>query len=552
MRCLLGKLFSLGLLFGFGVAPNAAEHVAPWLEWHYAGTKALKEHPDAITIREIFRLPESKRLSDILISKLARVPEKHVFGPQSQTPPARLRLLKLLLTDVLQFESTGALAGPIDESITLSLGLKLPASKVDEWDRMIRRYLGMLGWQSPEQDSETDGINWTATFEGTNQQAQLLQHEDWLFFSIGHDAPIRLAQWTAEVTTHSALKLEDGSALQLKGDLSPVTQWLSSVSLPQLPAFEAHFKPGKESVRTEATLHLKQSIEMPLPEWQTPTNVVREPLASFSGSRALRPLIASLPGTQKLAELGLPNQLFSWSRPALISTNSIPLYPVYLGWPIPREEINIAKITKHLPSLIGKSMLQSGSARLLAVPERNETIVQVIPTFVQPFVSGFTNNTHGVRVAGLFPLSTMARPAPDGLFAQLNSRENIVYYQWEITQDRISSYKTLLQFVSFMFQKPQSTSKDASFRWLTAIEPKMGNAVTLVTANESTELELIRKSHIGLTGLELTLLARWLESESFPWLDANSLSEWTMRSLAPPSTAPVPAPNPAQNASARR
>ena len=550
MRCLLGKLFSLGLLFSSTVVPGAAEPVEPWLEWHYVGAKALKEHPDAITVREIFRLPESKRLSEILIAKLARTPEKHVFGPQSLTPPARLRLLKLLLADMLQFESTGALAGPLDETMTLSLGIKLPGPKVDEWDRMFRRYLGMLGWPAPDQDSETEGVSWTTRYEGKPQQAQMLQHGDWLFISIGSQTVDQVTTWTTETTDKAGLKLIEGNALRLKGDLSPLVQWLSSVSLPDLPSFEAHFKPGKESVRTEASIQLKQAIEMPLPEWQIPTNVVREPLASFSGSRALRPLIASLPGTQKLAEIGFPNQLYSWSRPALITTNSIPLYPAYLGWPISREEIDISNITKHLPTLIGKSMLQSGSARLLAVPERNETIVQVIPTFVQPFVSGFTNNTHGVRVAGLFPLSTMARPAPDGLFSQLNSRENIVYYQWEITQDRISSYKTLLQFVSFIFQKTQSNAKDATFRWLTALEPKMGNAVTLVTANEPTHLELIRKSQIGFTGLELTLLARWLESESFPWIDSENLSEWTMRSFAPPPTAP--APTPTQNASARR
>ena len=354
------------------------------------------------------------------------------------------------------------------------------------------------------------------------------------------------------ITDNHPPTLTDKAALEIDGDLESLAQWLGSISVPSLPSFSAIFKPEETSVRTEATFHLKKEIQTPLPDWQPPTEHIFEPIVSFSGARGLSPFVESLPVSEKLAREGIPEQFFSWSRPAIISTNSIPLFPMYVGWPIPNDQISIADLTKRLPLIAGPGIMKSGSARLVSFPDRNESIIQILPSFIQPFVRGVTNKTHGVRIAGLFPLSRTPSPAPSALFDQLNSKENIVYYQWEITQRRIETYKTLIRFLSFMFQKPQGEPRGAGFQWLTAIESKMGNAVTIVTAPEPKRLELVRKSHSGFTGLELTAIARWIEASSFPWIDTELLSTWNIRSFLPPTTAPTAPGQPKKNVKTRR
>jgi hypothetical protein len=553
MRCFLLKTLSCCLLSCLtALGDSALEGNRPWLRWHFAGTKAIKTNKEAPTVNEIWRLPESKRLANVLVDRLSQAPEREIFGANASAPTVRRRIIKEFVEGLFSYESIGEFNGNPSEHPNLTIGIKLPLTQLDDWDRNIRRYLGTLGWEAPEENPDNDNLDWTAAHENPALLARLIKQADWLLFSIGPDGFSQLPEWNANITDNHPPTLTDKAALEIDGDLESLAQWLGSISVPSLPSFSAIFKPEETSVRTEATFHLKKEIQTPLPDWQPPTEHIFEPIVSFSGARGLSPFVESLPVSEKLAREGIPEQFFSWSRPAIISTNSIPLFPMYVGWPIPNDQISIADLTKRLPLIAGPGIMKSGSARLVSFPDRNESIIQILPSFIQPFVRGVTNKTHGVRIAGLFPLSRTPSPAPSALFDQLNSKENIVYYQWEITQRRIETYKTLIRFLSFMFQKPQGEPRGAGFQWLTAIESKMGNAVTIVTAPEPKRLELVRKSHSGFTGLELTAIARWIEASSFPWIDTELLSTWNIRSFLPPTTAPTAPGQPKKNVKTRR
>lgn len=207
-------------------------------------------------------------------------------------------------------------------------------------------------------------------------------------------------------------------------------------------------------------------------------------------------------------------------------------FPAYLAWPIPLEEVSVDRLHRHLSDLVGADVLASGRARLVSLPKLNKTMLQLWAPLVEPFVRGFTNQTHGVRIAGLFPLLNQPRPVPDVLLAQLDSAENLVYYHWEITQNRIDFSKNLFQLLAFLADQPQMKADGAGLPWLNAIAPKMGNAVTIVTAPAPQTLDLVRKSYFGFTGLELAAFARWLESESCPWIDSEFFSAWKTKPAA--------------------
>ena len=540
MGNLLSRAYGLGLLSIFtALTTSAAEPTQEWFKWHFAGTRAVKANPAAVTVKEIWRLPESKRLANAFVDGLAQTAEREAFGAKATAPTVRRRIAKEFVEEILTFESFGSIGGLPGEHPNLSLGVRLPVSQLDEWDRNIRRYLGTLGWKPPIQNPDSDSPDWTSSHKNDALLARFTKQGDWLLFSIGPDAFSQLPEWVQSISEGWKPQLPEKAALDVKGDLSPLAKWLANLSLPSLPTFSMIFNPEENGVRTEGTIKLEHALPKPLPEWDVPTEHIFDPIVSFSGARGLSEFISRFPVAQKLVDEGLPEQFFSWARPAIVSENSIPLFPLYLSWPIPQEEISITQLTKRLPLLAGPGIMQSGSARLISSPARNETIIQVMPSFIQPFVKGVTNATHGARIAGLFPHSNMQKTAPAALFDQLDSKKDIVYYQWEITQRRIETYKNLFRFMSFLFQKSQSAPNGPSIRWLSAIESKMGNAVTVVTAEEATNLKLVRKSHFGLTALELTLLAEWIGSESFPWVNDELLEPWAMRSFLSTPTAPA-------------
>lgn len=514
--------------------------------WHFAGIRAVESAKNAPTLQDVWRLPESLRLGRLLTERLARTPERQMFGRQAAVNDERARIAQSLATLLLASESFGEVNGLVGGRPHLSLAVKLAPPEAAEWKQKLRRYFASLDWRELA-DSADESLRWTAT-KG-DSAARLTREGEWLLFGAGSGGLSRLAEWKAAIAGGVLpSSLAAGDLLLLRGHANRLAEWLSGVSLPSFSDFEVRFQPEENGVRTTATIHLREAVDFPLPDWEVPTEFIRDPIVSFGGARGLRSVIAKLPAAKTLAERGIPEQFFSWSRRFVSSSKSMPVYPfpAYLAWPIPLEEVSVDRLRQHLFALVGPDVLESGRARLVSLPKLNKTMLQLRAPLVEPFVRGFTNQTQGVRIAGLFPLINQLRPVPDALLAQLDSAENLVYYHWEITQNRIDFSKNLLQLLAFLTGRPQMKADDPGLRWLNAIAPKMGNAVTIVTAPVPQTLELVRKSYFGFTGLELAAFACWLESESCPWIDAEFLSAWQTKPAANPPKSP------AANAQTRR
>jgi hypothetical protein len=102
------------------------------------------------------------------------------------------------------------------------------------------------------------------------------------------------------------------------------------------------------------------------------------------------------------------------------------------------------------------------------------------------------------------------------LFAQVRGRTNLVYYDWEITEDRLSHSRQLYQLAALVAWRKTGTNTPSRL-WLDKIGSLLGNTVTEVTQTAPNELFLVRKSHLGFTGIELATLSAWLDSLEFPF-----------------------------------
>ena len=160
--------------------------------------------------------------------------------------------------------------------------------------------------------------------------------------------------------------------------------------------------------------------------------------------------------------------------------------------------------------------------------------------YAAPFLKPAAFKGRELVLGGLFPPSPLTNPPPAELLSQLTSQPKLVYYDWEITQTRLTSWRVLAQLFAMIAGKSQFTTNTAGLPWMMAVAPKLGNTATEITADSPAEWSLVRKSHIGFTGIELVALARWLESTNFPKLSFELPPE---RPVQAASTPPSPSAN---------
>ena len=121
-------------------------------------------------------------------------------------------------------------------------------------------------------------------------------------------------------------------------------------------------------------------------------------------------------------------------------------------------------------------------------------------------------------MAGIVPSGPNTNPPPAELPNQFLPRTNLVYYDWEITEAKLAQWVPIFQLTAMLSANPSLPGAAAANQWLRAVSPKLANTITEVAASSPTELRAVRRSDLGLTAIELTWLARWLDNPAFPAL----------------------------------
>ena len=78
------------------------------------------------------------------------------------------------------------------------------------------------------------------------------------------------------------------------------------------------------------------------------------------------------------------------------------------------------------------------------------------------------------------------------------------------------SWLFLGQALRVVFWKAQLPPGSAAARWFTNAPPKLGSLITVVSKTGPNQLTFNRSSSVGLTAIEMHLLADWMESDDFP------------------------------------
>ena len=186
------------------------------------------------------------------------------------------------------------------------------------------------------------------------------------------------------------------------------------------------------------------------------------------------------------------------------------------------------------PSLFGTNWQSRGLTQIGWQTNLNEVLWKGLP-YITPYLQ--PTNFQGTEfvMGGLFPPVPRNYPPPAKLLLELDANSNLIYYDWEITQDRLGHWRPFWQITRILRNQFLPGEQSPSEKWLIAIAPKLGNTVTEVTTNSPKEWSLVRKSHVGFTGAELVALARWLESTGFPRFSFELPPDHPLAPVKPPA-----------------
>jgi hypothetical protein len=497
-------------LTGTGCQPQLSDrNAAALLRFHFNGFDAISAAGEGTRFQEIVRLPESQVL-------LRHVRDRMVLAPGVlvgfDVPPAAVEasgpLLLPLLEDVARSESLFEVWRGDSGVMEWALAVRLSEERIGVWKTNLAALAGL--WQLGEvREGGADGL---ATVElevpRSPRQIRWASGSSWMLVGTGRSgvAGLQAAEEALRRRQRPVQELTNGW-LAVEADLG---HWAALVGMPKdkpWPRMELMLGGEADSVRGTGRLVFPAEVTGALEPWQVPTNVISEPLISFTAVRGVQPLLDRVEAFRTLGIQPVPNRLFCWSQDAAE-------FQHFIAFPWPGASNQLDGVARGAPELLPAWVKERGLGRFEHVSTNRAVYWRDILPVVEPTFRAVQSSGEEYAVLGLFP-RMLTEPPPADLLAQLNLA-GLVYYHWEVTPPRLARFRVLSQLISAMTRTPQLASGDAALDWLLAIEPRLGNAATQVEAISPREWRFSRKSQLGLTAPELVVLARWLQSVEFP------------------------------------
>lgn len=486
---------------GAGSAANRDE----MLRAHWAGRTNFLSNTNTAYQAALWRMPEGQKFEEYMLDRLAfamiRVGGQTNYSPASTNSARHWReLLKAAIDNESFLQLSTTKAGGLEGG----LAIRTSREGASEWKKALSEALS------------TGGVGASTAQGGWNINtssgvARLTFHEQngWtaLAFNSGGSNSVFLKELTKLGPMNSK---GTNSWFQAVADVSLLERAIGfSLEPVGLRRTDLSMHSDGEFVRTTARLAFDHKLKMPLEPWSIPTNIIRNPMLNFTAVRGIRPWMEEWLA-QTGVKTGAPNQLFLWSLQggAIFS---------YAAMPVPQATKLVDELSVGLRQQFGSWITNNARGSLVYDAKGHEFAWVSLPVFTPGF-SAVTSNVGNVLLGkvGMMTPPPTTLPFPPQLLDVLQNKKQLAYYQWEITENRLSDLFLITQAGRLAFRKAQMPANSPSVNFLKAAAPKLGNSVTTVTHSEPAELLLERKSHSGLTALEWHLAADWVESPQFP------------------------------------
>lgn len=502
---------------------------------YYGGFPLIDENPDLSYLKKIADLPESERLMAGLSTTLAARFCRNQLSAPGEPPSEALETLQLLIDDLPKLPFYLQIWRSADEQATWTLALRMPEKTREIWEPALRLTVEKSAGKSVDEFQTGLAKGWEIAVGG-DRLIHLLELGEWLLLSNHPDAFPSFGDMLENIATRGRpFPVEDSDLVSGRLDL----KWLiGALPFPESLHLDQEIPPGTElnftvtpsgaSLRTEAKLHFAKPLEIEIAPWHIPVNTIQDPVSSFLAVQGVQPLLENCELLKTLQILPSPNQVFLWSQ-SRVDTNpkSAPVpFLSYCTIPMNNATNILRNAAERYESAVAPTHRLAGLVSMHWSEQLTKVVFDGLP-IVKPFVETAIEPSGQFLTAGLFPVSRPPgynAPAPAELFNQLRNQTNLVYYHWEITQERLRQFKPIIQIAQMLaFQMrgaqpnaaPQAPHFFDGHEWLAAAGTFLGNTITEATLESPDTLKVVRQSHVGFTALELSTIFNWLEAHDW-------------------------------------
>ena len=513
---------------------------------HFVGGAEMGRTTSATNLKTVLNLPASKELRDQLVQKLSKAPREFWRKEIPTDAPDGAEFFRPLLEDLFSAESHLEVRGPAKRPESV-LAVKLDAQRAQVWSTNLWKLLSAWKLGTPAGLAGGGPSGWEWKSKSGSRLVRFVHSGEWVLVGLGEENLGSLPGLIEKVgKSGRPVPVLTNSWLALETDWARLSQWFPLMAKYKLPVVQLTVSPFEEYVRTEARLRYSEAIPWRYEPWKIPTNTISDPIISFTVARGIAPLLSQSPVIRDLGIKDPPNQFCLWGQ-----AHTFPV--TYLTMPMKGATNLVTQLAVSLPKVVD-TYLTNHAGGFLLVSNRSELIWEGL-ALILPRLRPITDGPLEYLVAATFPLLSKKSSIPSELFTQFIGRTNLVYYDWEITGERLRQVTQLVQFYNMANLWKSPGTNAPTQKWLDAAAGRLGNTVTEVTVTSPNELSLVRKSHVGFSGFELASLARWIESDGFPlryappppWRErrgpvpprgTNSLSRSNSVRKATPSPAP--------------
>jgi hypothetical protein len=523
------KLFLSLVVLACAGAAHAAAPADLIARIHFSGAEKISADADSAAFTNFFCCAEARVLESQTLDKLSRAPAMWFKDKLPAGAGDGAAQLRPLLDDLLKSEWVFEMRDTSTGSPEYALAVRLNSERAQAWQGNLQ---GLLeSWTKIAAQKVPGG--WELQKHQPPNLFRFQRSGDWVVIDCGENE-----------------LLLDGAILGpfLKTRIAaPETNWLTAdLDWPRLARWFpvlARFDFAKiqmQVIGRGGDLHLSGKIISPQPfgltldKWRLPTNTIHQPFVSFTAVRGIAPWLQRQGWAQQFEISPVPNQVYFWALPQVA-------FQTFAAVPVPDANAALDQLYGRIAA--SHEDPQGQFFMPLHASMANHEISWTGVPFAAPFVRALREPAGDFLFAGLFPNLPRSKQLPPELFTAL-APANLVYYNWEITAERL---KLLLQPVQLAFVLSRHRQFDeqlAAAKWLNHVGPMLGNTITEVTQTAPDELTFTRNAPGGLTAVELFALAYWLESANFPGLDPRlppriRLHAHPVKILSAPST---PAP----------
>ncbi|HNR71620.1 MAG TPA: hypothetical protein PLV05_04125 [Verrucomicrobiota bacterium] len=495
---------------------------------HWLGMDRLLAETNATFLTNITSLPESKQLAKQTLDRLAVGLLATNSPPGTNPPPAAAEgapsapltgvaaLLRPLLEDLFRQESYLEVRHATNQPGEMVLAIRLDDERSGRWQTNLAVILQSRTGHIPALGQ--DGRSWQlplASHPAAAADDRCLtfgRRQDWVLIGLGPETNLFMAELAALIDRDGQPFARQPKDFWLYANLDP-QRTLRALALdwslpPGLPKVTVTAIGDRGNVRTAAALNFPQPLPFNLEPWNIPTNLLHEPIVSFTAIQGLTTWLSALPVWRNLQLGSPPGQLYFWAQ------SGVPFLS-YCAATLPDCSNRVTHVTDLLVNQANAWLTNNGLGRFDRATNYHGVNWADL-AIVSPYLKTRTQNGVEFAFAGLESDLYTNRPSPAGLLQQVSSITNLVAYDWELTGPRLEQWLYVGQLLRFALYKAQIPPKSASFAWLSALETRLGNCGTVVTRTGPDQLSFLRNSGIGLNSAELDLLADWLESPQFP------------------------------------